>query len=169
MFQIDLFFEGRLGFDSAKTASLLVLAISAPLSHEKHICRIPPRIFSYAVTLLGRISRGLADVMDQNTLLSYLCSCSRSTFVSASELFKEEEPLQQIVNDASRIHSQESWEVGKIRSSHVDDQQEVNDEGKALVKLILANLNNIWQLIQFGCMAEVLRTLRLCYIISSLQ
>lgn len=158
--EIDLFFEGRLGFDSVKTASLLVLAISTPLSHEKHICRIPPRIFSYAVTLLGRISRGLADVMNQNTLLSYLCSCSRSTFVSASELFKEEEPLQQIVNDASRIHSQESWEVGKIRSSHVDDQQEVNDEGKALVKLILANLNNIWQLIQFGCMAEVLRTLR---------
>lgn len=158
MFQIDLFFEGKLGFDSAKTASFLVLAISAPLSHEKHISEIPPRLFSYAVTLLGRLSSGLSDVMDQNTLLSYLCSCSRSTFVSISQLFMVEEPLQKVVHNAST--SQESWKLGKIRSIHADEKQEMNDDGKILVNLILANISNVWQLVLFGCMAEALRTVR---------
>ncbi|RVW63798.1 Protein SIEL [Vitis vinifera] len=66
---------------------MLVLAISAPLSEAQKVCSIPSRIFSYAVTLLGRISHALKDVMNQNTLLAYLSHCSKSTIVDNSESF----------------------------------------------------------------------------------
>ena len=85
LLQIDRASECKLGFDSTRVAALLVLAISAPLSHEQHVCSIPPRIFSYAVTLLGRIARALTDVIDQNALLTYLSRCSISTTISATE------------------------------------------------------------------------------------
>ncbi|KAM7532040.1 hypothetical protein LguiB_035450 [Lonicera macranthoides] len=127
--------EGKLGFDSAKSAALLMLAISAPLSHEQYICSIPPKIFSYAVILLGRISHGLADVMDKNTLLDYLSRCSRSMVISASEFIKGEEP-------------------------NVDYQHVVHDEAKECAKHIIAQVNCVWPFIQSGCMGEVLRTLR---------
>ncbi|KAG9134129.1 hypothetical protein Leryth_004806 [Lithospermum erythrorhizon] len=64
--------EFAFGFDEMKTAALLVLAISAPVSLEHHICTIPPRIYSYAVTMLGRMSHGLADIVTQSTLLFVL-------------------------------------------------------------------------------------------------
>ncbi|KAL8259226.1 hypothetical protein R6Q59_027179 [Mikania micrantha] len=68
-------------FNSSRTAANLTLAISASLSHEmqQHLYIIPPTIFSYAVTMLGRISNGLTEVMDRSTLLSYLSHCSSST------------------------------------------------------------------------------------------
>lgn len=77
-----------MGYNNVKTAALLVLAISAPVSLERQTCCIPPELFSYAVTLLGRISCGLVDIMDKNTLLAYLSYCSRFTVVSASEFRK---------------------------------------------------------------------------------
>lgn len=55
------------------------------MSLERQICVIPPEIYSYAVTLLGRLSRGLGGVMDQNTLLDYLSCCSRCILGSTSE------------------------------------------------------------------------------------
>lgn len=141
MLQIEPSSEGKLGFDSAKSAALLALAISAPLSHEQYICSIPPNIFSYAVILLGRISHGLADVMDKNALLDYLSRCSRSMVISASEFIKGEEP-------------------------NVDYQHVVHDEAKECAKRIIAQVNCVWPFIQSGCMGEVLKTLRLYTIIS---
>uniref|UniRef100_M1CGK4 Binding protein n=1 Tax=Solanum tuberosum TaxID=4113 RepID=M1CGK4_SOLTU len=82
---------GKLGYDNVRKASYLVLATSAPVSMKQQTCSIPPRMFSYAVTLLGRISRSFADIVDQRTLLAYLSCCSRFTFVTASEFFKMEE------------------------------------------------------------------------------
>lgn len=146
---IDDFFEGKLGSNGAKTALILVLAISASLSREINICRIPPRMFSYAVTLLGRISSGLAYALDRHILLAYLCACSRSTSVSNSELINGEEILQHIVND----------EPSRSQISCADYQQE-GIEVSALVNLVLAQIDNIWQLMQVGCIDGVLETLR---------
>ncbi|KAI8556393.1 hypothetical protein RHMOL_Rhmol05G0249400 [Rhododendron molle] len=42
--------DDKLVFYGGRVAALLVLAISAPLSHEQHTFSIPPRIFCYAVT-----------------------------------------------------------------------------------------------------------------------
>ncbi|KAA8517473.1 hypothetical protein F0562_017766 [Nyssa sinensis] len=177
--------EGKLGSDSARVVALLVLAISAPLSHEQRICSIPPRIFSYAVTLLGRISCALSDVMNQNTLLAYLSHCSRSTVISAAEFnFKEEEPflpvteggipnnsgfeiispagmqLQKISDGASGIHSQRTWRLKKVPTPLVDYQLEDHEEVSKFVKLILSKIKDIWHLMQNGYTAEVLKMLR---------
>ncbi|WOH08074.1 hypothetical protein DCAR_0727511 [Daucus carota subsp. sativus] len=154
---IDDFFEGKLGSNGAKTALILVLAISASLSHEINICRIPPRMFSYAVTLLGRISSGLAYALDRHVLFSYLCACSRSTSVSDSELIKGDEILQHIVNDSSR--NQESREQSSSEVSIADCQLE-GIEVLALVNLVLAQISNMWQPMQVGCIDGVLKTLR---------
>ncbi|KAG5550678.1 hypothetical protein RHGRI_015584 [Rhododendron griersonianum] len=84
--------DGKLVFDAGRVTALLVLGISAPLSNEKHTFSIPPRIFHYAVELLGRISHALSDVMDQDTLLAYLYHCSGSRVMSSGEFdFKRKE------------------------------------------------------------------------------
>ncbi|KAI8557154.1 hypothetical protein RHMOL_Rhmol05G0313200 [Rhododendron molle] len=80
--------DGKLVFDAGRVAALLVLAISAPLSNEKHMFSIPPRIFHHAVEVLGRISHALSDVMDQDTLLAYLYHCSISRVISSDNLFE---------------------------------------------------------------------------------
>ncbi|XP_059668082.1 protein SIEL isoform X3 [Cornus florida] len=176
--------EGKLGFDSARVAALLVLGISVPLSSDQHICSIPPILFSYAVTLLGRISRALCDVVDQNTLLAYLSHCSRSKDFSAAEFyFKEEEPflhvvesgvgnntdaaivspagihLQQLGEGASEIHYWKTWKPRNIATSPVDYQLE-NHEVTKSVKFIFSKVEDLWQLIQFGYTDEVLKMLR---------
>ncbi|KAK1400351.1 Integrator complex subunit [Heracleum sosnowskyi] len=154
---IDDFFEGKLGSNAAKTAFILVLAISASVSREINICRIPPKMFSYAVTLLGRISSGLANALDHHVLFSYLCACSRSTSLSDSEMIKGEEILQHILNDSSG--NQDSWEQSTTQVSRAICQPE-GVEVVALVNLVLAEIKNIWQLMRVGCINEVLETLR---------
>ncbi|CAH9142151.1 unnamed protein product [Cuscuta epithymum] len=52
---------GKWSLDNARASSFMVLAISAPVSLERRICSIQPVMFSYAVTILGRISHGLTD------------------------------------------------------------------------------------------------------------
>lgn len=167
--------EGRLDFDSVRVAALLVLAISAPLSEAQKVCSIPSRIFSYAVTLLGRISHALKDVMNQNTLLAYLSHCSKSTIVDNSESFfpmiEGDIPncscidmispagmsLQQ---GASENENQKRLEPRKSATPLLDCQLEVHSEVAKSIKLILLKINDIWFLVQKGCMAEVLRMLR---------
>ncbi|KAM4079004.1 hypothetical protein ACB094_09G083100 [Castanea mollissima] len=183
--EIDQAYEGKLGFDSARVAALLVLAISAPLSHGEHFCSIPPRIFSYAVTLLGRISRALTDIMDQNALLAYLSQCSISTTFSATELnIRRGEPCLpvaniEIPNDSSNeingstrtsLHQEkdgaselQSWtmrEPLELAAPLGGFQVEVHDEVMKPINLILAKVKDIWSSIHSGFTNEVLRTLR---------
>lgn len=149
--EIDRASECKLGFDSTRVAALLVLAISAPLSHEQHVCSIPPRIFSYAVTLLGRIARALTDVIDQNALLTYLSRCSISTTISATEFNIK------IPNDTSNEIMRMPMELAAPLGGY---QLEVHDEVMMYINLILAKVKDIWPLIQSGFTNEVLRTLR---------
>ncbi|XP_028111999.1 LOW QUALITY PROTEIN: protein SIEL-like [Camellia sinensis] len=108
--EIEPSFGGKLGFDSRRVAALLVLAISAPLSNEQRTCSTPQRIFSYAVTLLGRISHALSDVMDQNTLLAYLSHCSSSIVISAAEFdFKKKEPFLPLEDGVPNNGACRSW------------------------------------------------------------
>ena len=151
LLQIDRASECKLGFDSTRVAALLVLAISAPLSHEQHVCSIPPRIFSYAVTLLGRIARALTDVIDQNALLTYLSRCSISTTISATEFNIK------IPNDTSNEIMRMPMELAAPLGGY---QLEVHDEVMMYINLILAKVKDIWPLIQSGFTNEVLRTLR---------
>ncbi|KAH7867126.1 hypothetical protein Vadar_029110 [Vaccinium darrowii] len=176
--------DGKLVFDGGRVAALLVLAISAPLSHEQRTFSIPPRIFSYAVTLLGRISHALTDVMDQDTLLAYLSHCSSSTIVSSGEFdFKRKESfllaedgstnnafcaqssstemqLQQLYGGASRSHCQEMGETRKVVKALVNYQVEDHGDVMKSVEFMLEKVKDIWQLIRVGYTGEVLQTLR---------
>lgn len=165
-------------------AALLVLAISAPLSHKQHACSIPPIIFSYAVTLLGRISAALTDVMSQDALLSYLSQCSRLTRFSATEFnFREAErglpiidipnstsneindtvgtPLQQEEHGTSKLQCWTMTEKMEVAAPLVRYQLEVHHEVMKAMNLILSKVKDIWPLIPSGFTNEVLRTLRL--------
>ncbi|KAI3666875.1 hypothetical protein L6452_41915 [Arctium lappa] len=163
--------ESTWDFNSSKTAARLVLAISAPLSHGKQqqLHSIPSIIYSYAVTMLGRISNCLTEVMNQDTLLAYLSHCSRSTGVNPIDFVKMvEDDLPTEINGritrcvrldmvdksdgGSEIQSQGLLEPSQIAAvPHVADN---------CVKFILVNIGGIWHMTKFGCISEVLMTLR---------
>ncbi|KAK4776372.1 hypothetical protein SAY86_005060 [Trapa natans] len=77
--QIEPASDGKLGFDGAPVSAFLLLAIAAPLCHVKNRCKIPVSIFSYDVTMLGRISSALVDEANQYTPLPYLSHYSRGS------------------------------------------------------------------------------------------
>lgn len=53
-------------------AATLVVCIASSLSENKTPSDTPVVLFSYAVPLLGRISRALQDTIDQDFLLTFL-------------------------------------------------------------------------------------------------
>lgn len=156
---------GKLGYDNVRKASYLVLATSAPVSVKQQTCSVPPRMFSYAVTILGRVSRSLADIVDQRTLLAYLSYCSRFTFVSASEFFKMEEHLEegdvQLTQrrEFSKYHIWRKLQLKEAESSFLDFQAEHNKEINC-VNIILQVVIDIWPSLKLGLIHEVTRTLR---------
>ncbi|KAK6164797.1 hypothetical protein DH2020_001661 [Rehmannia glutinosa] len=146
--ELEPSFDGKLVFNNARTAALLVLAISVPVSFERMICSIPPEIFSYAVTLLGRLSRALVDVMDQNVLLAYLSHCSRFTVASNSEKFEGE-----VLN----FH----LELKKVAISSLHDYPlNANVKASNCLEIVLRKVVDLWPLIQLGCTNEVVQTSR---------
>lgn len=179
-FQIEPTSESKLSFDSIRVAGLLVLAISAPLSHG---CNIPPTIFAYAVTFLGRISYALRDVMSQNALLAYLLQRSRSPGLSSVE-FREDQSclwssksdvpdyssneksdsfpmvLQEKRDGTSKMQSLIMKESSKLATSLVEYQLEVHDEVINSMNAILEKVKDIWPFVQSGQVIGVLRTLR---------
>lgn len=159
--------NGKLGFDNVRVAALLVLAISAPLSQE-HGCSIPPSIFSYAVTYLGRISHALSDIMHQDGLLNYLSQCSRSSGPYDIEFdFTARElsgsiamPLPQRRDGTSDILSSTVKEPREVGTSLVEYRLEVHDEVTKSMNVLLGKVKDIWPFVQSGFTNEVLRTLR---------
>lgn len=161
-------FDGKLSFHNTRTAALLVLAISAPVSFDREICSIPPQVFSYAVTMLGRISSSLVDLFDQNTLLNYLSLCSKLTALSVSEFFKGELPDSQPKN--SNIHLGKMSDCFDGCSDNLIGLKKVttpfqhhlnsDDAATSYTQVILQQVRDLWPMIQLGYMNEVFRTLR---------
>lgn len=158
-----------------------MLAISVPLSCEQNVRSIPPQIFSYAVTLLGRISYALSDVMNQHSLLAYLSLCSRLSNFSEANFKGEDAPLHEAKSDdpnccpteasiGADIHMQKSgdeasksrsWIHGKLKETVTSRcQLEEEDEIWKALNLVLAKVRNVWSLVQSGFSKEALRILR---------
>lgn len=78
-----------MNLDRPRVAALVVLGISPSLSGEELTQTVPARMFSYAVPLLGRISRSLKDFMSQDTLLCFLCRRSGLPFLEAESTSEE--------------------------------------------------------------------------------
>ncbi|GLT73769.1 hypothetical protein SLA2020_456050 [Shorea laevis] len=150
--EIEPVFGGKLSLDSPRVAAFLVLAISAPLSQEKIANCIPPSIFSYAATLLGRISHALSDVMNKDTLLVYLSKCSQSSDFSLTDFEREGLSLP-----ALKLLTLREWST-----SHAVCQQRELDELKEFVNIIFGKVNDLWLLVQSGFTTEALKTLRAC-------
>ncbi|XP_038702284.1 protein SIEL isoform X2 [Tripterygium wilfordii] len=173
------------GYDSVRAAAFLVLAISAPLSNEKYLYDIPPRIFSYAVTFLGKISRALCGVTSQKFLLAYLSQCSRYSNSFDVE-FKDEETSLSVVQDhiqghtstsssnavtrallpmgdeTSEVQSQRLLEPTLVADSCLEDHLDKEDQVMKFVNSILAKVKDIWLLVHAGRSLEALRSLRAC-------
>ncbi|KAL0347523.1 UNVERIFIED_CONTAM: protein SIEL [Sesamum calycinum] len=165
--ELEPSFDGKLGFDKKRTAALLVLAISAPVSLERSICSIPPRIYSYAVTLLGRLSTGLVHVMDQNTLLAYLSHCSKFTVASTSENFEGEllnfdlkDGFSHLWKKSDASSFPESMELKKVTTPVHDYLLNSHIKATSCVEIVFRKVVDLWPLIQLQCMNEVVRTLR---------
>ncbi|KAL1545447.1 protein SIEL-like isoform X1 [Salvia divinorum] len=161
--ELEPSFDGKLGFNKVRTAGLFVLAISAPVSLERKTSSVPPQIFSYAVTLLGRICCGLVDVVDENTLLTYLSQCSRFTFTSTSENI--EGGSLDFGLKYNRIHLHEKSNKVSSPSEILGPNEftspvESHVKSMSCVKIIFQKIVDLWPLIQLGCMNEVARTLR---------
>ncbi|KAH9718512.1 protein SIEL [Citrus sinensis] len=171
--------DDKLGFDNARVAAFLVLAISVPLSCEQNVRSIPPQIFSYAVTLLGRISYALSDVMNQHSLMAYLSLCSRLSNFSEANFKGEDTPLHEAKSDdpncttevsiGADIHMQKSsdeasksrsWIHGKLKETATSRcQLEEEDEIWKALNIVLAKVRNVWSLVQSGFSKEALRIL----------
>ncbi|KAL0310029.1 UNVERIFIED_CONTAM: protein SIEL [Sesamum radiatum] len=172
--QLEPSFDGKLGFDKKRTAALLVLAISAPVSLERSICSIPPRIYSYAVTLLGRLSTGLVHVMDQNTLLVYLSHCSKFTVASTSENFEGEllnfdlkDGFSHLWKKSDASSFPESMELKKVTTPVHDYLLNSHIKATSCVEIVFRKVVDLWPLIQLQCMNEVVRTLRILFLFDS--
>ncbi|XP_047159467.1 protein SIEL-like isoform X1 [Vigna umbellata] len=163
--EVETALEGNVEFDSARIAALLILSISAPLLNVD-VGRIPPVMFSYAVTFLGRIYNAFSDIMDRDSLLACLCEKSRSTKYSATNinLTVGEEQLPLFEGDnAPNFSSNEvigahiTREPKELADNQIQQQQSLNDE---VINYILAKPPAMWLRIQSGNTNEVLRSLR---------
>ncbi|KAJ3699450.1 hypothetical protein LUZ61_003155 [Rhynchospora tenuis] len=70
--QIERTSKGDLTFAKPSMAATLVVCIASPLSENETAPDTPVVLFSYAVPLLGRISRALQGTFDQNFVLTFL-------------------------------------------------------------------------------------------------
>ncbi|CAA0836251.1 Protein SIEL [Striga hermonthica] len=157
--ELEPSFEGKLVFHNLRTAALLALAISAPISLERQVCSIPPQLFSYAVTLLGRLSRALVGVMDQNALLSYLTYCSKFTVASTSENSGDEKAPNLNLEDSLISFPKKSGK--KIPSLFPKSLELIsNFKTSIYVEIVLKKVGDLWPLIRLGCTNEVVQILR---------
>ncbi|KAK4268527.1 hypothetical protein QN277_025174 [Acacia crassicarpa] len=179
--EVEAAFEGNSEFDSARVAALLILCISASLAHV-NVGTIPPVLFSYAVTLLGRISSAFIDVMERDALLAYLSDKSRSIDCFASNINhgggEKQLPLVQgdysycASNDVTslvetshkidvefEIQPQFVREPKDVLNSQVE-QRPVHDEVIKFTDLTLSKVPDVWSLIQSGFTSEALKILR---------
>ncbi|XP_051130333.1 protein SIEL [Andrographis paniculata] len=152
--ELEPSFDGKLDSNKARTAALLVLAISAPVSLERQICSIPPQIYSCAVTLLGRVSCGLVDFTDQSTLLSHLTRCSRFTIASSSESLEGE------VQGFHSNHVQFLRKDAECSPLSLESAGLLNLKVSNCLEIVMQKTVDLWSLVQLGCMNEVLQTLR---------
>ncbi|CAJ1808650.1 unnamed protein product [Sphenostylis stenocarpa] len=165
--EVETALEGNVEFDSARIAALLILSISAPLL-DADVGRIPPVMFSYAVTFLGRIYNAFSDIMDRDALLACLCEKSRSTEYSASNinLGEGEQQLPLFEGDAPNVATNEvidlhiTREPKELANHQIEQQQSVHDDVINFANYILAKPPDMWPSIQSGHTNEVLRSLR---------
>ncbi|CAI9097221.1 OLC1v1033595C1 [Oldenlandia corymbosa var. corymbosa] len=156
--EIEPSFGGTLRFESVRTVALLVLAISAPVSVEQSICSVPPRIFSYASTLLGRVCHSLAGHLNQNDLLSRLFQCSQFSFQSDFD-FSRGGPIFPLLRRDVFFSEKTNGVSGSYFPKYFEPQH-IYDETANCLSNIIEKVHDVWPLVHSGFIDEATRILR---------
>ncbi|GAB2299207.1 hypothetical protein Dimus_033279 [Dionaea muscipula] len=162
----------KLEFDGPRVIGLVVMAISASLSHEACFQQFQPRIFSYVAVFYERISLALGDSVDKDTLLTYLSSHGESGYASKDrdrvlggvEGSSLNTNVIQLARSIVISSPKTGHNVSKIQSPCVSIrtwQQEPMEISKS-VKLSFASIKSSWLMITSGCKSEALKALRSC-------
>lgn len=174
--QIEPSSDGKLSFDCARVAALLVLSVSASIFAEQNIGEIPPRVFSYAVTLLGRISHAVGDITSQNALLAYFSqgsSCmngnisgfgeqllsNRDKDVVASLASNQINDLDQFSCESSKMYARKFWQPRDVQKLNAE-QLQIHDDLTESLNGIFIKVKAIWPLVKAGFTNEVIKILR---------
>ncbi|KAG1354165.1 protein SIEL [Cocos nucifera] len=160
---------GELSLDSPRVAAIVVLFISSSISNEHLTYNIPVAIFSYAVSLVGRISCSLGNAINRDSLMAYLCHHSEIPF---SDTMLESEVADEICHSWS-LHSvisevkvkENILSVDEIATHPEHSQKDVEQTDEELMRSIQSILEKVvetWPLIKSHCAHEVRRMLRTC-------
>ena len=159
-------------------ALLLMLTVSLCFLHKKLTSDVPAAIFSYAITILGRISRSLRGIIDQDALLACLFHRNRMRYSCTQLEFNKDELLplaiegtlpdnrkhgEQTSGSLSPICCDESMLGVSLKSNPTEPFQRKMSSCEELrhsVMLILERVAETWPLIQSGHVTEVKRALR---------
>lgn len=173
--------DGKLSFDCARVAALLVLSISAPTFAEKNVGEIPQRVFSYAVTLLGRISHAVGDITSQNALFAYLSQGSSCMEDNISEFGQQilanmgkdgaaslasnqndldQFPLGEASSEHKKMYARKFWQPNE-EPGLTAKQLQIHDDITESLNGIFTKVKAVWPLVKAGFTNEVLKILRI--------
>ncbi|XP_008793958.4 protein SIEL isoform X2 [Phoenix dactylifera] len=160
---------GELSLDSPRVAAIVVLFISSCISNEHLTCNIPVAIFSYAVSLAGRISCPLGNATNRHSLMAYLCHHSEIPFSDAalkSEMAEEMCHSWPLRNVISQVKVKENMLSMNEMATHLEhsqtDVEQTDEELMQSIQSILEKVVETWPLIKSHCSHEARRTLRTC-------
>ncbi|KAL6907461.1 hypothetical protein ACP4OV_002500 [Aristida adscensionis] len=147
--------DGELILDKPRIKALLIVSISTPFSDDKHKkLDIPSIIFSHAISLLGKVSCALGDVVNQDALLSYLCH-------------KGGMPFWDCKSASAGSGESEAFSVEAIVGSNTENTaKEMNYLDEVLimrsVKSILETVEGAWTMTMLLNVCEIRTMLRTC-------
>ncbi|KAL6500357.1 hypothetical protein OROHE_025723 [Orobanche hederae] len=152
--ELEPSFDGKLGFNNSCVVCASHLSASR-VSLERKTSTADIFLCGYTL-ILGRISRGLVDVVDQSTLLTSLSAASRFTFTSTSEKFEVTRVWSTCVK-SNEVSSVSPETMGPKKSTAFLELHFIN--AMSCMEIIFQKIVDLWPLIQLGCMNEVARTL----------
>nr|XP_029120263.1 protein SIEL isoform X2 [Elaeis guineensis] len=160
---------GELSLDSPRVAAIVVLFISSSISNEHLTCNIPVAIFSYAVSLVGRISCSLGNALNRDALMAYLCHHSEIPFSDTtlkSKVANEMCHSWSLHSVISEVKVKENLLSMNEIATHLKHSQkgveQTDEELMQSIQSILEKVVETWPLIKLHCAHEVRRTLRTC-------
>ncbi|XP_020108829.1 protein SIEL isoform X2 [Ananas comosus] len=155
--------SGEMTLDNPRISAMLVVSISSSFPDKKYTCDIPAVIFSYAATLLGRISCALQDVIHRDALLAYLCRYSGMPFLDKTSDSKEageicSPPNQNEASDCCKVTVSDSHEPQHSK----EKEEHLSEELMQSVEVILKTVGQTWPLVKACRAYEVQRIFRTC-------
>ncbi|KAG0452435.1 hypothetical protein HPP92_025099 [Vanilla planifolia] len=178
---------GELTLDAPSVSGQLVLAVSSSFSEEGKYTDIPSVLFSYAIPLVGRISRSLGGLIREDILSSYLFHLSGIHFPFVVPKQKDNEltamKLERAIANSIKYRDKlcnscfsyscdnpkielgnDLFAQGGFSTSFElnDNKGHVDDRLRGRIELILEEVQETWSLIQGKSILVAQKMLRTC-------